>query len=296
MCRLIHQMLRHVASRMVDTESTGGISSTHSGGARVAKRCTAVVVVVAIGLAAIAARRVTAQGAAPARQAAPLPRTADGKPDLSGIWEVLSKADYNIEPHSASRLAPASAGIVEGGELPYKPGMVEKRKANVAARAPADTEAKCYLPGVPRIMYIEHPFQIVQTPDSVLMLFEYVHATRNVFLNSPHLKGPLDWWMGDSRGKWEGDTLVVDANNFNEETWFDRAGNFHSDALHIVERYTLADRDHINYTATIDDSKVFTRPWTMNLVFYRHTEPDFRLLDYECYAFALDDVPIVPTN
>ena len=118
MCRLIHQMLRHVASRMVDTESTGGISSTHSGGARVAKRCTAVVVVVAIGLAAIAARRVTAQGAAPARQAAPLPRTADGKPDLSGIWEVLSKADYNIEPHSASRLAPASAGIVEGGELP----------------------------------------------------------------------------------------------------------------------------------------------------------------------------------
>jgi len=262
----------------------------------VAKRCTAVVVVIAIGLAAVAARRVAAQGAAPARQAAPLPRTADGKPDLSGIWEVLSKADYNIEPHSASRLAPASAGIVEGGELPYKPGMVEKRKANVAARATADTEAKCYLPGVPRIMYIEHPFQIVQTPDSVLMLFEYVHATRNVFLNSPHLKGPLDWWMGDSRGKWEGDTLVVDANNFNEETWFDRAGNFHSDALHIVERYTLADRDHINYTATIDDSKVFTRPWTMNLVFYRHTEPNFRLLDYECYAFALDDVPIVPTN
>jgi hypothetical protein len=239
---------------------------------------------------------VTAQGAAPARQAAPLPRTADGKPDLSGIWEVLSKADYNIEPHSASRLAPASAGIVEGGELPYKPGMVEKRKANVAARAPADTEAKCYLPGVPRIMYIEHPFQIVQTPDSVLMLFEYVHATRNVFLNSPHLKGPLDWWMGDSRGKWEGDTLVVDANNFNEETWFDRAGNFHSDALHFVERYTFADRDHINYTATIDDSKAFTRPWTMNLVFYHHTEPNFRLLDYECYAFALDDVPIVPTN
>ena len=171
-----------------------------------------------MGLAAVAARRVTAQGAAPARQAAPLPRTADGKPDLSGIWEVLSKADYNIEPHSASRLAPASAGIVEGGELPYKPGMVEKRKANVAARATADTEAKCYLPGVPRIMYIEHPFQIVQTPDSVLMLFEYVHATRNVFLNSPHLKGPLDWWMGDSRGKWEGDTLVVDANNFNDQT------------------------------------------------------------------------------
>ena len=112
-------------------------------------------------------------------------------------------------------------------------------------------------------------------------------------MNSPHLKGPLDWFMGDSRGTWDGDTLVVDANNFNEDTWFDRAGNFHSDALHVVERYVLTDRDHISYTATIEDPKVFTRPWKMNLVFYRRVEPGFRLLDYECYAFALDDVPIV---
>jgi len=177
--------------------------------------------------------------------------------------------------------------------LPYKPEMLEKRKQNFAARAAADTEAKCFLPGVPRVMYIQHPFQIVQTRDVVLMLFEYVHATRSVYMNSPHLKGPLNWWMGDSRGTWDGDTLVVDVNNFNEETWFDRAGNLHSDALHVVERYTLADRDHIDYAATIEDPKVFTRPWTMNLVFYRHTEPNFRLLDYECYAFALDDVPIV---
>jgi len=229
-------------------------------------------------------------------QGAPVPRTADGKPDFSGIWETLSKADYNIEAHSASRIAPAGEGIVAGGALPYKPEMLAKRKQNVEARATADTEAKCYLPGVPRIMYIQHPFQIVQTPNSVLMLFEYVHATRSVFMNSPHLKGPLDWWMGDSRGTWDGDTLVVDANNFNEETWFDRAGNFHSDALHVVERYTLADRDHITYAATIEDPKVFTRPWTVSLVFYRHTEPNVRLLDYECYAFALDDVPNVPTN
>jgi hypothetical protein len=229
-------------------------------------------------------------------QGTPMPRTADGKPDFSGIWEALSKADDNVEAHSASRIAPAGEGIVAGGALPYKPEMLAKRRQNFEARVTADTEAKCYLPGVPRIMYIQHPFQIVQTPNAVLMLFEYVHATRSVFMNSPHLKGPLDWWMGDSRGTWDGDTLVVDANNFNEETWFDRAGNFHSDALHVVERYTLADRDHINYTATIEDPKVFTRPWTINLVFYRHTEPNFRLLDYECYAFALDDVPIVPTN
>jgi len=230
---------------------------------------------------------------APSPQSTTIPRAADGKPDFSGIWEVLAKADDNIEAHSASRTARASAGVVEGGTLPYQPEMLEKRKQNFAARTTADTEAKCFLPGVPRIMYIQHPFQIVQTRDLVLMLFEYVHATRNVYMNSPHLKGPLNWWMGDSRGRWDGDTLVVDANNFNEETWFDRAGNFHSDALHVVERYTLADRDHINYAATIEDPNVFTRPWTMNLVFYRHTEPNFRLLDYECYAFALDDVPIV---
>lgn len=231
-----------------------------------------------------------------AGQGAPIPRTPDGKPDFSGIWEVLSKAELNIEPHSASRVGPAGAGIVDGGLLPYKPAMLAKRKQNFDARATADPASKCYLPGVPRVMYIQHPFQIVQTPDVVLMLFEYVHATRSVFMNSPHLKGPLDWWMGDSRGRWDGDTLVVDANNFNADTWFDRAGNFHSDALHIVERYTLADRDHLTYTATIEDPEVFTRPWTINLVFYRHTEPNFRLLDYECYAFALDDVPLVPTN
>jgi hypothetical protein len=232
----------------------------------------------------------------PSQQSTAIPRAADGKPDFSGIWEVLVKADDNIEAHSASRVARASAGVVEGGTLPYRPEMLERRRQNVAARATADTEAKCFLAGVPRIMYIQHPFQIAQTRDLILMLFEYVHATRNVYMNSPHLKGPLNWWMGDSRGRWDADTLVVDANNFNEETWFDRAGNFHSDALHVVERYTLADRDHINYTATIEDPKVFTRPWTMNLVFYRHTEPNFRLLDYECYAFALDDVPIVPNR
>ena len=186
-------------------------------------------------------RIVSLAGVPAAGQARALPRTADGKPDFSGIWEVMSKADWNIEPHSASRTAPASAGVVEGGMLPYQPAALEKRAQNYANRRTADTEARCFLPGVPRAMYVEHPFQIVQTPSLVMMLFEYVHATRNVFMNTPHLKGPLDFWMGDSRGTWDGDTLVVDANNFNEETWFDRAGNYHSDALHIVERYT-ADR------------------------------------------------------
>ena len=235
-------------------------------------------VIAFLGLVAMAV--MLAGGSRVSGQGAALPRTPAGKPDFSGIWETLSKADYNIEPHSASRLQPASGGIVAGGELPYKPEMLAKRKQNFDARATADTEAKCYLPGVPRVMYIQHPFQIVQTPDLVLMLFEYVHATRNVFMNSPHLKGPLDWWMGDSRGSWDGDTLVVDANNFNEETWFDRAGNFHSDALHLVERYTMTGPDHINYEVTVEDPKVFTRPWKMSMLLYRRKEPNVRLLDY----------------
>ena len=128
------------------------------------------------------------------------------------------------------------------------------------------------------------------------MLFEYAHAVRNVYMDTPHPEGPIEWWLGDSRGRWEGDTLVVDNVHFNDQTWFDRAGNFHSTELHVVERFTLTDRDHISYTATIDDPKVFTRPWTMRLVLYRHTEPNFQLLDYECYAFVLDEVPLVPAG
>lgn len=185
--------------------------------------------------------------------------------------------------------------MVVDGAIPYQHGAVAQKAENARNRATADTEAKCFLPGVPRIMYMPFPFRIVQTPQTVLMFFEYLHATRNIYLNTPHLRGPLEFWMGDSRGRWEGDTLVVDVLHFNDQTWFDRAGNFHSTDLHVVERYTLSDRDHITYTATIDDPTVFTRPWTMSMVLYRHTEPHFQLLDYECYAFELDNLPIVPS-
>jgi hypothetical protein len=113
-----------------------------------------------------------------------------------------------------------------------------------------------------------------------------VHATRNVYMNSPHLKGPLNWWMGDSRGRWDGDTLVVDANNFNEESWFDRAGNFHSDALHVVERYTPASPYHLMYEATIEDPKVFTRPWKISLPLYRRMDKNVQLLEYKCVPFT----------
>ena len=159
---------------------------------------------------------------------------------------------------------PAGQGVVEGNEIPYQPWALAKQKENFASRATADPETKCYLPGVPRIMYMPLPFQIVQVPAKMVMLFEYAHAIRHIHTNgNGHPPGHIDWWLGDSRGRWEGDTFVVDSVDFNDETWFDRAGNFHSDALHVVERFTPTGPDHIAYDVTIEDPKVFTRPWKM---------------------------------
>jgi hypothetical protein len=228
-----------------------------------------------------------AQGAG----AAAIPRTPDGKPNLSGIWRVMNAAAWDIEDHSAQKGVPGGQGVVEGGVIPYQPWALAKKKENYAQRATLDPETKCYLPGVPRITYMPFPFQIIQTPNEVTLLYEYVHTVRYIFTDgSPHPPGPIEWWLGDSRGRWEGDTLVVDVVHFNDQTWFDRAGNFHSDALHVVERYTLLGRDHIRYSVTIEDPKVFTRPWNMNMILYRHIEPNFQLLDYECYAFDFENL------
>lgn len=218
-----------------------------------------------------------------------IPRAPDGKPDLSGFWQVMNSAWLDIQDHSAEKDIPAGRGVVDGNEIPYLPAALERKKLNYASRHTADPALKCYLPGVPRITYMPFPFQIFQTPQKIGILYEYVHAVREVYLNSAHLAGPIQWWMGDSRGRWDGDTLVVDVVHFNDQTWFDRAGNHHSDALHVVERYTFIDRDHLNYEATIEDPKVFSRPWKMSMILYRHTEQDFQLLDYECHALE-------PTN
>jgi len=212
-------------------------------------------------------------------------RTSDGKPDLSGIWQVMNAAAWDIQDHVAQKGVPAGKGVVEGNQIPYRPEALLKKHENFKNRETADPETKCFLPGVPRIMYMPYPFQIAQGPTQIRILFEYVHGVRSIFMGSSHIPGPIDWWLGDSRGHWEGDTLVVDVVHFNDLTWFDRAGNFHSDALHVVERYTLVDPDHINYEATIEDSKVFTRPWKMSMLFYRHKETNAQLLEYECFAF-----------
>ena len=219
-------------------------------------------------------------------QASTVPRATDGKPDLSGFWRVMNSAAWDIQDHHAQWGVPAGQGVVEGNEIPYQPWALAKKEENYKNRATADPETKCYLPGVPRLTYMGYPFQIVQSPSYIAILYEYVHAIRHVHLDRPeHPEGPLEFWLGDSRGRWDGDTLVVDVIHFNDQTWFDRAGNFHSEALHVVERYTPMGPDHINYEVTIEDSKVFTRPWKMRMILYRQKEPNFQLLEYECFAF-----------
>ena len=160
-----------------------------------------------------------------------------------------------------------------------------KKRENQANWVMLDPETKCYLPGVPRITYLPHPFQIVQSQNVIMITYEYAGAVRVINMGAP-TKPPAESWMGWSNGRWEGETLVVDVTSLNEDTWFDRAGNFHSDALHVVERYTSRSADTLNYEATIEDPKVFSRPWKISMPLYRRVEKDARLLEYKCVEFT----------
>ncbi len=215
------------------------------------------------------------------------PGTSDGHPDLSGVWQALNTAAWDIEPHNADTGTPPGEGVVEGGPLPYQSWALAKRKETYAKHLTEDTDVKCYMPGVPRITYMPYPFEVIQTPTHIMITYEYLHVVRTVYLDgTPHPPGGLiDWWIGDSRARWEGNTLVVDVIDFNDRTTFDKAGNFHSEKLHVVERYRFIDRDHLNYEATIEDPEVFTRPWKMSMPLYRRIERNIRPLEYDCYAF-----------
>lgn len=216
------------------------------------------------------------------------PRTSAGHPDLQGIWQAVNTANYDIQDHSTAVGVPAGQGVVVGNEIPYQPWALEQRRINRENRLRDDTEANCRMVGVPRITYMPYPFQIFQTSDQIVLRYEWVHTIRNVYMGGERLPGPIEWYMGDSRGHWEGDTLVVDVTHFTGETWFDRAGNFHSPALNITERYTRTGPDHMLYEVTIEDPEVFTEPWQMSMPLYRRVEEDLRVLEFECYALAED--------
>jgi hypothetical protein len=237
------------------------------------------------------------------------PRTPDGKPDLNGIWQTLNEANYDLQMHMAKPAmalragpygpvpaapvlalgavgaVPPGVGVVEGNEIPYKPEAAAKKKENQEKWLELDPEIKCYLPGVPRATYLPYPFQIFQSQSALFIAYEYAGAVRNIYLKDPG-PAPVDSWMGQSVARWEGETLVIDATGFNDSSWFDRAGNFHSDKLHVVERYTRTGPDVISYEATIEDPDVFTRAWKISMPLYRRLDKNAQLMDFKCVEFV----------
>ena len=243
-------------------------------------------------------------------RAAAIPRL-NGKPDLNGIWQTLTTANWDIQAHSAKAAlamrpgpvipvpakevlafgaigaVPAGLGVVEGDELPYKPDALKTKQENQENWLTRDPEIKCYLPGVPRATYMPFPFQIVQSDKAFFISYEFAGAVRNVFYKDPG-EPQVDSWMGQSVGRWEGDTFLVEVRGFNDQSWFDRAGNHHSASMKVTERYTMVDADHIQYGATIDDPETFTRPWKMSMPLYRRIEKNAQLGQFKCVEFVTE--------
>ena len=271
--------------------------------------------IVAAALAAAAVSAVISISVTRAAGQATRPaRTTDGKPNFSGVWQALNEANWDLQAHEArpgmvtqsgiysyeyARVpaapvvalgaaagVPGSLGVVQGdGQIPYKPETAVVKQQNSENWIDRDPELKCYLPGIPRAMYMPYPFTIVQGSGKIHMMYAFSNAGRVIHLNK--VEGPPDdTYMGHSVGRWEGDTLVVDVTNFNGKSWFDRAGNFHSDALRLVERYSPISPDAIRYDVTIEDPKTFTRPWAISMPLYRRLEANATVLDYPCKEFS----------
>jgi hypothetical protein len=280
------------------------------------------IVGVVVAVAALTAVAACTPGSKPDTGQAFRPaRTSDGKPDLNGIWQALNTANFDIQAHAARPAlalipagprrgvaglvratpvelphpslrtlgaaggVPAGDSVVEGGEIPYQPWAAAKQKENAEHWLERDPEIKCYMPGVPRATYMPYPFQILQGTQTIVIAYEFAGASRTIHLDKVP-DSPASTWMGWSRARWDGDSLVVDVTDFNDETWFDRAGNFHSDQLHVTERYTPTSPDHLLYEATIEDPKVFTRPWKITMPLYRRRESGKKLLEYKCVEFV----------
>ena len=270
-------------------------------------RATLALVLAAVCAAAASAQTQTGRAASPAYRA---PRTASGQPDLNGFWQALNTANWDLEAHEAAAgpvlqlgaayAVPPGAGVVADGPIPYKPDALAMKRKYAANALREDAEVKCYLPGVPRVMYMPYPVQIVQSTDTILIMSEFASAVRTIYVNGS-ARPPADTWMGWSNGKWDGETLVVDSRGFMGGTvgaldeegavhvrFLDRAGNYHTDGLHVVERIRRTGPDHLAYEATIEDPNVYTRPWTIRMPLYRRVEPNMQLGDFKCEEFVGD--------
>ena len=238
------------------------------------------------------------------------PRLSNGRPDFNGIWQALNAAHYDVEPHiarpamqlregphsllpdvavlplGAVGAVPGSMGVIKGGgRIPYTAEARALKEENRANWAERDPEVKCYMPGVPRATYMPFPFQIFQNESSAFIAYEFVGAVRDIYLNDV---GPAetDSWMGQSIGRWEGDTLVVEVTGQSDQTWFDRSGSHHTNQLRVVERYTMISPNHLHYEATMEDPAVFTEPWTISMPLYRRIEAGARVMDFKCVEFV----------
>ena len=220
-------------------------------------------------------------------------------PDLSGIWQTMNTASWNLEGHTASKMPatnilgalggiPAGMSVVEGGEIPYLPESLERRDQNRSDWTSLDPVAKCYIPGVPRSTYMPWPLQILQTDTEIFVAYEFGSNSRTIFMDRPGTEAPLPSWMGYSLGHWEAETLVVNVTKQVPDTWLDASGNYHGPNLVVEERYTLIDENHMQYEATIDDPDVFSRPWKIQMPLYRRIEDGARLLEYKCVEFGED--------
>jgi hypothetical protein len=252
-----------------------------------------------IALAATFAAAALAAAPSIAQQsgAAARPARIAGQPNINGIWQAMNTANWNLEAHSATKLdefwalgslaaIPAGQSVIDGdGKIPYKPEALAQRDENRAGWPKSDPETLCYLPGIPRATYMPFPFQIVQGGGNILFVYTYASANRLVNMGEP-IVPPVDTWMGQSNGRWDGNTLVVETTGFNGMTWLDRAGNHHTNALKVTERFTPVSDNHLQYSATLEDANVYTRPWTINMPLYRHIEPNAQILEFKCVPFV----------
>ncbi len=225
-----------------------------------------------------------------------VPRTAGEKPDFNGIWQAIGSAHWNVEPHAADfsplvelgaiGAIPAGLGIVVGGTIPYTAQARAKAQKNRADWLSLDPVVKCYMPGVPRATYLPFPFQIIQSPEHVVMAYEFASASRIVYMDRPNFEAPILSWMGHSRGHFEGDSLVIDVTDQVPDTWLDHAGNHHSDALRVTERYTHMGPNTLMYEATLADPNVYTEAWTLRFPLYRRLDENMQILEFKCVEFT----------
>jgi hypothetical protein len=251
---------------------------------------------ITVALVAAAAGAIVSLSVTRTEGQATRPARVGGKPNFSGIWQANNEANWDLQAHAArpgmvtqqgvypyeyARVpaapvlalgsvggVPGSLGVVQGdGQIPYKPEALAMKKENADHWIDRDPEIKCYLPGLPRAMYMPYPFEITQSTNKIHFAYEFTSTARTVHLDKV-------------------DGLVTDVTNFNDRTWFDRAGNFHSDALHLVERFTSLSPEVMRYEVTIEDPKVFTRPWRIAMPIYRRMEPNMQLIEYRCIEFV----------